>query len=388
MTGRPIARVGHALRWRLAALREKAAKRTSNFLPIVRELSATTQQGTLRAAADLIEAWRKHGIDPSNFAAMLLWDVPRSRWPDFVIGTELNRFLDATLDPEDRRLSRDKAAIAARDAALGLAWLPTLAVANRREGAEIDGAVAIDDPAELWPTVRALGHDRDLVLKPSCGRQGAGFFHVSTDGRARDGAGLDITPAALEKAVFSYKHSLGDYGYLLQEALVPHSEMVALTGVEELSTVRVVTALSNGVVDFIEIFLKIPAPGCLTDNFRYGSLGTMLASVDPTSGDLTALVGLLRAENRYVLERCAAHPATGRRIEGRTIPQWQDAIEISRRAALAHPRTATLGWDLALTPRGWIVLDFNPIWGPTGGEACTREGIRPILARLYPEAWR
>lgn len=388
MNIRPAARVGHALRWRLAALREKAAKRTSHFLPILRELSMTTQRPMTGCAADLLAAWRKHGIDPSNFAAMLLWDVPRSRWPDFVIGDELNHFLEATLDPEDRRLSRDKAAIAARDAALGLPWLPTLAVVNRREGTRIDAAREVNDPAQLWPTLRALGHDRDLVLKPSCGRQGAGFFHVATAGRARDGAGLDITPAALETAVFSYTHRLGAYGYLVQEALAPHSEMVALTGVEELSTVRVVTALRNGAVDFVEIFLKIPAPGCLTDNFRYGSLGTMLAGVDPSSGALTALVGLLRPENRYVLERCAAHPATGRRIEGSTIPQWQNAVDIARRAALAHPRTATLGWDLALTPRGWFLLDFNPIWGPTGGEACTREGIRPMLARLYPEIWR
>jgi hypothetical protein len=126
----------------------------------------------------------------------------------------------------------------------------------------------------------------------------------------------------------------------------------------------------------------------LVDNFRYGSLGTMLAGVDPTSGRLTPLVGLLRPGNRYVLERCDVHPATGRRIAGSAIPRWDEAVEISRRAALAHPRTATLGWDLALTPAGWIVLDFNPIWGPTGGEACTREGIRPILARMYPDAWR
>lgn len=319
---------------------------------------------------------------------MLLWDVPRSRWCDFVVGAELNPFLDATLDAEDRRLSRDKAAVAARDAALGLPWLPTLAVVNRREGAKIDGAVAIEDPDALWPTLRSLGRDRDLVLKPSCGRQGTGFFHVSIDGRVRDGAGDDCTPTDLARWIFSYTHRLGAYGYLVQEALRPHPDMVALTGVDELSTVRVVTALSNGVVDFVEIFLKVPAPGRLTDNFRYGSLGTMLAGVEPQSGRLTALVGLLNPANRYVLERCAVHPATGRHIEGKTIPFWGEAVEIARRAALAHPRTATLGWDLALTPDGWVVLDFNPIWGPTGGEACTREGIRPILARMFPGAWR
>ena len=381
-------RVSHALQWRIEAARERAEKKRPKFFPVLREVRAATRRSTIRTALDLATAWRKYGIDPSNFAAMLLWDVPRERWPDFVVGAELNPFLNATLDPEDRHLSRDKVAIAARDAALGLPWLPTLAVANRREGVAVEGAVRIDQRERLWPTLRELASGRDLALKPACGRQGAGFFLVSAGGSARDGSGLEISPDQLTDAVFSYTHRFGGYGYLVQEALAPAREMVALTGVDALASVRVVTALHGGGVDYVEAFLKIPAPGRLVDNFRYGSLGTMLASVDPASGRLTALVGLLRPGNRYVLERTAKHPATGREIEGRTVPRWSEAIDVSRRAALAHPRTATLGWDLALTPSGWILLDFNPIWGPTGGEACTREGIRPLLARLYPHAWR
>lgn len=386
MTSLP-GRVRHAISWRVAALRARVKSKLPRFLPILRELTATTGRGRVRSAADLVIAWRKYGIDPKNFAATLLWDVPRSRWRDFVYHFELNPFLEATLDDEDRRLSRDKAEIAARDIALGIPWPPTLAVVNRLMGARIDNATAVEQPAQLWPTLRALGHNRSLALKPACGSQGSGFFQVSTEGRVRDGNGRDVTPEQLETTVFAYKHRLGAYGYLVQEALAPHPDMVELTGVSELSTIRVVTALRDGLVDFVEIFLKIPAPGRLVDNFRYGAHGTMLAGVDAASGRLTALVGLLRPGNRYVLERCAVHPATGREIEGRTIPQWNGAVEVSRKAALAHPETATLGWDLALTPTGWSMIDVNPIWGPTGGEACTREGVRPILARMYPEAW-
>jgi hypothetical protein len=387
MTG-VAGRVRHAARWRLEALRARAKRHLPHFLPILREIHATTGRSRLRVGLDLASAWQKHGIDPSNFAAMLLWDVPREHWTNFVVAAELNPFLDATLDPDDRRLSRDKVEIAARDAALGLPWLPTLAVVNRREGATIEGAASIDRRERLWPTLRELAHGRDLVLKPACGRQGAGFFLVSAAGGARDGDGREIAPADIEQAVFSYTHRFGAYGYLVQEAVAPAREMVELTGIDALASVRVVTAVHVGGVDLIEAFLKIPAPGRLVDNFRYGSLGTMLSSVDPASGRLTALVGLLRPGNRYVLERTAKHPATGRDIEGRLMPRWSEATEVARRAALAHPCTATLGWDLALTPSGWVVLDFNPIWGPTGGEACTREGIRPLLARIYPNAWR
>jgi hypothetical protein len=388
VSARATGRVSHALRWRIAALRDRAANKLPRFFPVLREVKAATQRNRVRVALDLVTAWLKYGINPENFAATLLWDVPRERWRDFVVGEELNSFLNSTLDVNDRLLSRDKAEIAARDGLRGLPWLPTLAVIKRRTGVAIDSARTVDRQEALWPTLRELGRDRDLVLKPACGRQGDGFFHVSAKGAVRDGDGIELSPDELGRAVFSYTHPLGDYGYIVQEALVANRQMIELTGIDALSSVRVVTALSDGIVDFIEVFLKIPAPGRLTDNFRYGAHGTMLASVDPGSGRLTALVGLLRPGSRYVLERTANHPRTGHEIEGRTLPHWGEAVEISRRAALAHPNTATVGWDLALTPSGWVLLDFNPIWGPTGGEACTREGIRPLLARRYPQNWR
>jgi hypothetical protein len=383
-----VGRISHAVRWRLEALLKRWNESVSRPLRILREIHATTGRSRFGVATDLARAWRNHRIDSGNFVAMLLWDIPRDRWRDFVVGRELNPFLNATLDSEDRRLSRDKAAIAARDMAIGLPWPPTLAVVNRKAGTPIEGAVTIDRKELLWPALRELASERDLVLKPACGRQGAGVFVVSAPGRARDGSGRDISPEELAEAVFTYKHHLGEYGYLAQEALAPAREMIELTGVDALASVRVVTAIHPGGVEFVEAFLKVPAPGRFVDNFRYGSFGTMIASIDPSSGKLTALIGLLRPSHRYVLERTAKHPTTGRQIEGRSVPRWSEAIELSCRAARAHHRTATLGWDLALTPAGWVFFDFNPIWGPTGGEACTREGIRPLLARIYPDSWR
>jgi hypothetical protein len=362
---RLAARISRAVRWRLAALLKRWNENISRPLRILREIHATTGRSRLGVGVDLARAWRKHRIDSGNFVAMLLWDIPRDRWGDFVVARELNPFLNATLDSDDRRLSRDKVAIAARDAALGLPWPPTLAIVNRKEGVAVESARNIDRKELLWPTLRELAREQDVVLKPACGRQGAGLFLVSAAGGARDGSGRDIAPEELADAVFSYKHPLGAYGYLVQEALAPAREMVALTGVDALASVRIVTAVYSGGIEFIEAFLKVPAPGRLVDNFRYGAFGTMIASIEPSSGRLTALVGLLRPGHRYVLERTTKHPATGCRIEASAMPRWSEAIDLSCRAARAHPRTATLGWDLALTPTGWVFFDFNPIWGPT-----------------------
>jgi hypothetical protein len=385
---RPLAaRISHGLGWRLEAMRQRIGERAPFFLPVLRELRATTGRGKVELARELVVAWREFGVAPRDFAALMLQEVPRERWHDFIIGDDLTRFMNRTLDREDRLLSRDKAAFGEFDRKHGLPWLPTLAVVGRREGPAIEGAAVVEREAQLWPLLCELGKERDLALKPSCGQRGSGFFRVTSRGEIRNGDGRVVTPEALANATLGYTHRLGDFGYLVQPALAPHPDIVALTGSDALTTVRVVTGLKDGVPHVIESFLKIPGPGRLTDNFRDGETGTLIAGFDPKTGSLTESVGLLRSGHRHVLERTSVAPATGRRTAGAELPRWKEAVDIAFRAALAHPRTATIGWDVALAASGWFILDGNPNWGP-GWQPCSEAGSRPVLAALYPDAFR
>lgn len=377
-------RIALALSWRLEALRGLIEARTPFFLPVLRELRAATGRDTVELARSLVDAWRCFGVKPRDYAALMLQEVPRERWRDYIVDADLTRFMNKTLDREDRLLSRDKAAFAEADRKRGLPWLPTLAVVGRREGPAIEGAAMVEREEQLWPLLRELGKGRDLALKPSCGQRGSGFFRVSSRGEIRDGDGRVIAPEQLARATFRYTHPLGDFGYLVQEALTPHPEIVELTGSDALTTVRVVTGLKDGRLHVIESFLKIPGPGRLTDNFRDGETGTLIAGFDPTTGRLTESVGLIRPGHRHVLERTAVAPVSGRRTAGAELPRWKEAVDIAFRAALAHPRTATMGWDVALAASGWFILDGNPNWGP-GWQPCSETGSRPVLAALYPD---
>ena len=380
-------RLVHGVRWRLAAFGNRVRARQPHFMPVLRELRATTKKPVIELTRGLVAARQRHGMDARTFARLMLWDVPRERWGDFILAPELTKLLAATLDPEDRALSRDKAAFAEHDRKHGVAWPPTLAVINRREGVPIEGAAVVDKTEYLWPLLATLSVDRDLVLKPSCGERGSGFVHVSRSGLLRGGRGTEIARDAVTEMVFSYRHRLGSYGYIAQPALAPDPAMVQLTGIDALVTARIVTAVKNGVPGVLESFVKIPAPGGLTDNFLRGVTGTVMAGFDHETGRLTELVGLLRPGNRYVIEHAAVHPVTGRRIAGEQLPSWRAAVEIACRAAMAHPRTATLGWDIAMTSSGCMILDGNPNWG-SGRQLCWREGVRPTLARMFPEYFR
>jgi hypothetical protein len=375
------ARLARGLRWRANRIRE----RIPPLLPMIREISIATERNTAAVAQDLLSAWLRDGIHPRAFIGNLMWEVPLERRRDFVSAAEMNRFFAATIHPDDRLLIRDKAAFADHARRRGMPWLPTLAIVNRHEDPPIDDAVVVDRPSDLVATLDRLADGQDLFLKPSCGKQGRGIYRYTRGGRTRDADGDEVALRDLIELVFAYRHPDGDFGYVVQRALGPHPDMIEITGIDVLATARVVTAVCDGATHILQFFLKIPAPGRVTDNVQGGTRGTMIAGVDAETGTFLDLVGMMRPGNRFVSERAGVHPVTGRRIGGRQLPAWRNVLDLAQRAALLHPRTATLGWDVGLTPAGWVFLDVNATWNPSGSQICNGEGMRPALARLFPD---
>jgi hypothetical protein len=375
------ARLARAFRWRVSRVRE----RVPPLLRMIREIRLATNRSFVAVGADLLSAWHREGIHPRTFVGNLMWEVPVDRRHEFLVGMEIDSFFAATIDSEDRLLIRDKAAFADHARRRGMPWLPTLAIVNRHEGAPIDGAAIVDEKSVLVPTLDRLAESHDVFLKPACGKQGRGVYRYARGGQTRDADGDEVTLPDLVEHVFAYRHPDGDFGYIVQRALDPHPDMIALTGVDVLATVRVVTGVRDGATHVLQFLLKIPAPGRVTDNVHGGLTGTMVAGVDPASGTLLDLVGILRPGNRFVRERAGVHPATGCQIGGRELPAWKELLDLARHAALLHPRTATLGWDVGLTPSGWVFLDVNAKWGPAGSQVCNGEGMKPALGRLFPE---
>jgi hypothetical protein len=336
---------------------------------------------------DLLDARVRLGFSPQEYTAFLLWDVPRANHRDFLRSKELDPFLIRLLCPEDRAISHDKVACADRDRELGIPWLPSLAVIHRCEGPRPKEAWVVERAVDVWPALEQLTAAGTVAVKPASGMQGRGFYAVSSNREVVDAEGCRVDPDELVRRMFAYRDKHGDFGYLVQPMLEPHTAMVELTGVRSLATLRIVTVKHETGNLTLQALLKIPAPGRLTDNFRRGVSGTFIASLDTESGRLSELVGLVSSGHRYVLERVAAHPITGRKIAGREVPGWRDAIKIAHRAAAARPRSPIFGWDVAMGPSGWVILDANAVWGPTGDQACRRGGLRPTLARLYPDYW-
>ena len=184
----------------------------------------------------------------------------------------------------------------------------------------------------------------------SCAARGAGFTAAPT-------------PAAL----LALLRSDPEFSvHVFQERLLNHPVVAEIAGDAPLHTVRIVTLVSReGECEVLYAVIKLGLAGGDTDNFRAGRNGNGLAPVDLATGALGPLK-LARPDGCgfvHVPERARhRHPHRG----GPPARLGRGPRPV-RSAAPSFAPARTLGWDVALTPRGPVVAEVNAFWWPRSG---------------------
>jgi hypothetical protein len=195
------------------------------------------------------------------------------------------------------------------------------------------------------------------VAKPTDGYHGRGVRVLRRRGPGFEGA---PTPAALLQALradpeFSV--------WVFQEHLRNHPAVAAIGGDETLHTVRVVSLVSRaGDAEVLYAVLKLGLAGGDADNFEGGRSGNGLAEIDLGSGRLGEVK--LAREDGCGFVYASDAPGTGARVEGAVLPAWRETLALVRGAARAFAPARTLGWDVALTPSGPVLVELNAFWWP------------------------
>lgn len=84
--------------------------------------------------------------------------------------------------------------------------------------------------------------------------------------------------------------------------------------------------------------------------------GGLFCSVDLCSGRIGPAVRLTKSG---VPEFLTCHPDSRAAVEGIFIPRWREALKGVLHIAEAVPFLRYVGWDIAITPQGWVVLEGN-----------------------------
>ncbi|WP_298423654.1 sugar-transfer associated ATP-grasp domain-containing protein [Rhodoblastus sp.] len=141
-------------------------------------------------------------------------------------------------------------------------------------------------------------------------------------------------------------------GYIFQALARPHQDIVNLCG-PHLATVRLITGLTEDGPTVLRGCWKIPAGGNAADN--YWRAGNLLAGLDLGTGEI------LRASSGAGLshQQHETHPDTGVRLVGFRHPEWSRMLELAREGASLMRHMPLIGWDMAYTEQGPVIVEMN-----------------------------
>jgi hypothetical protein len=298
-------------------------------------LGARERKGIVTVAGEIWAAYRAYGVFPEHYFRLAL-------------------YLKAIR--EDVREYMPKAVIYPLQATLNGSRFPT-AVTDKVLFRRIMQQHEIPCVAELF-VIEAGGEivdlgGRSLDLEEAEERirsAGGRVFLKAVDGLGGQGAGIfDITRDRLADL-----RSRG--GRCLVQSVIEQHPILASLYPGSVNTVRIDTLLADGDCHHNVAVLRLGAGGSVVDNATQGGL---VVPIDLTNGSLQS-VG--RRKPYFSTDFYTCHPDTGVRFAAIALPYWQELLAVVRAGAEALRPLGTLGWDVAITPKGPLIVEANASW--------------------------
>ena len=202
---------------------------------------------------------------------------------------------------------------------------------------------------------------RQCVVKPAAdSAHGSGVFICKS-------IQYEDQDCIIEKSsgeLLSLKHLIATNRYtpLLFEERVIQTQQLNDINPSSVNTVRFLTALyPNKQVKVIASFMKIGRLGSDVDNAGCG--GNVDCALDYEKGICYNTIQFNSFED---IVRISRHPDTNALIEGLTIENWQMIVAKVEDFQTKVPYLKMIGWDIALTNEGPVVIEINNWWDTTG----------------------
>lgn len=164
------------------------------------------------------------------------------------------------------------------------------------------------------------------------------------------GRGIELHTYDAETSPQYFKQLLSTHKpYIIEERIIQHPTL-AQWHPASINTIRVNTILKDNRFTIFNAFIRTGRNGSFVDN---GAQGGLFATIDPQNG-------------KIITEACdehgntyASHPESHIPYIGTQIPYWDELKDLSKQLAHNIPELVYVGWDLALTPDGWVMVEGN-----------------------------
>ena len=150
-----------------------------------------------------------------------------------------------------------------------------------------------------------------------------------------------------EAANALYYHLIEHKQLLIEDCIKQHKSMSSLYN-KSVNTLRMFTFYKNGTPYFLQAILKI-GNGGVVDNFSSGGMYTYL-----DDNGVAFVEAIDRNDNVYY-----EHPISKAKIVGFKVPMFEEAIELVKNCAKIVPEVSYVGWDVAITDNGPVIIEGN-----------------------------
>jgi len=219
-----------------------------------------------------------------------------------------------------------------------------------------------------WPDWLADVDDGKYFIKPANGNHGRNAGMLTKSRGLIKFNGTEVDPAKARQTLLAEP---GDF--LLQRWIEQHPDM----GIHSNATVNTIRALTVRLSpDQVILFHAVMRNGRtdrFLDNFHAGGIAVQ---VDVDSGETIGEGVQLRP--RANLKR---HPDSNRPLSGNPVPRFMNVKEILIRAHGMFPGLKSVGWDVAVSLNGPIIVEGNLDWDVEIHAFCD-PNFRQSLSRL------
>lgn len=229
----------------------------------------------------------------------------------------------------------------------------------------VDEKYKAGDELPVREQLKAIfAYDMDAFAKPSDGMLGKGVFTLLI----KDGI---IYMDGVRRSVDDLIDAVLSADYIIQERVLQHEKMAALCP-SSVNTIRLQTVMDKeGNVIPFGPGVRIGRQGSYVDNWAKGGV---FVGIDAKTEQLKDFGVLKPKYGTKVME----HPDTHIPFKGYIIPFYHEAeqmvVELHKRMYRSH----SIGWDIAITENGPVIIEGNDRWEITLVQA-VHGGMRSIL---------
>lgn len=196
----------------------------------------------------------------------------------------------------------------------------------------------------------------DLFFKPANGSGGRNCYVINYLGNSQYQIGSSEIAYDEQNLKLLLKSIAKNERYILQYKIVNHPSINRLSN-HGLSTCRIITFISSSnEVCFLFALFMMPVFESITSN----TIG-IGSAVDLDTGRLSPAISV-----NEPLEKIHIHPQGKGRITDSVLPFWKESKNICKKAHSLLMDLPFIGWDVALSPDGPVLLEGNICWDVEG----------------------